>query len=182
MKKTGKILIAVLLIAVLAVTAIASTGSKKAELFYRDIKLTLNGQSVTPKDANGNVVEPFIIDGTTYLPVRAVSDALGLNVEWDSATSTVKLTEKGYADASKYSRTNPAPTGTAQTFTVSNYTNEYTATAVVNSVERGDAAWQKIKAANMFNDQPDAGKEYILANVSITLVSSKNDSAVSFAT
>ena len=46
-----------------------------------------------PKDANGNTVEPFIIDGTTYLPVRAVSNALGLNVGWDDATSTVSLGE-----------------------------------------------------------------------------------------
>ena len=43
-------------------------------------------------DANGNYVEPFIIDGTTYLPVRGIASALGLNVGWDGATKTVLLT------------------------------------------------------------------------------------------
>lgn len=69
-------------------TAAATNGSKMAELFYRDIKVTLNGKTV-----NTQASEPFIIDGTTYLPVRAVSEALGLDVKWDSATSTVVLSE-----------------------------------------------------------------------------------------
>lgn len=43
------------------------------------------------KDANGMAVEPFAIDGTTYLPVRAVSDAVGLDVEWDQKNQQVKL-------------------------------------------------------------------------------------------
>lgn len=73
-------------------TAVAVTGQKSALLDYLDIKVTLNGGTVTPKDANGNTVEPFAIDGTTYLPLRAVSSALGLGVDWDQATHTVKLT------------------------------------------------------------------------------------------
>lgn len=91
--KKRSIVIALVLVLVLALTVpvIAATTSKEAILNYRDIKITLNGQTVTPKDANGNSVEPFIIDGTTYLPVRAVSDALGLDVAWDQTTSTVAL-------------------------------------------------------------------------------------------
>jgi len=173
-------LLCIALIAACSVTAAATNGSKKVELFYRDIKIMLNGNTITPKDANGNVVEPFIIDGTTYLPVRAVSEALGLNVGWDGETQTVKLTEKGYAEGGNYGRLNPAPVGTAQTFAYSSYSETYSATVVINSVERGTAAWQKIKAANQFNDEPDAGMEYILANISITLLSSEDDAAVSF--
>ena len=78
-----------LMITVLAVPAFASTLTKTAQLVYNDIKITLNGSAVTPKDANGNAVEPFTIDGTTYLPVRAVANALGLSVGWDPTTKTV---------------------------------------------------------------------------------------------
>jgi len=42
------------------------------------------------QDANGNYVEPFIIDGTTYLPVRGISNALNLGVGWDGENNTVK--------------------------------------------------------------------------------------------
>ena len=81
-----------LLVTALVVPAFASTLSKTAQLVYNDIKITLNGGAVTPKDANGNTVEPFIIDGTTYLPLRAISNALGLGVTWDATTKTAALT------------------------------------------------------------------------------------------
>ncbi len=64
---------------------------EEATLNYNDIKITLNGEAMTPTDANGAAVEPFIIDGTTYLPVRAVANALGLTVSWDGETKTVLL-------------------------------------------------------------------------------------------
>ncbi|MGI6029769.1 MAG: stalk domain-containing protein [Candidatus Heteroscillospira sp.] len=65
---------------------------KQATLHYNDIKITVDGEPVEPRDANGNAVEPFIIDGTTYLPVRGIAEALGLNVTWDGATNTAVLT------------------------------------------------------------------------------------------
>lgn len=73
------------------VTSAFAVSMVNRELYYNDIKIRLNGKTLTPKDAAGNPVEPFIIDGTTYLPVRAVGEALGLNVSWDGATNTVIL-------------------------------------------------------------------------------------------
>lgn len=70
--------------------AVAASHVNK-QLYYNDIKVRLNGKVLDLKDANGKKVEPFIIDGTTYLPVRAVGEALGLNVSWDGATQTVVL-------------------------------------------------------------------------------------------
>ena len=180
MKKTKAIALSFILIVALGLSVLATNGSKTAELFYRDIKISLNGKEITPKDANGNPVEPFIIDGTTYLPVRGVAGALGLDVDWDGNTSTVILKEKGYSEGSDYNRQNPAPIGTKQTFSVSDYFDEYTATVVINSVVRGAEAWDMVQKANMFNDEAGEGLEYIVANVSFSLVSSKDDSAVSF--
>ena len=87
-----------LVISCVCVGAVTEVVTK--ELHYNDIKVTLNGKEITPKDANGKVVEPFIIDGTTYLPVRAVASALGLEVNWDGETNTVKL-GKDSSDAGK---------------------------------------------------------------------------------
>lgn len=99
MRKRSMVIALILVLALaLTVPVIAATTSKEATLNYRDIKITLDGQTVTTTDANGNIVEPFIIDGTTYLPVRAVSDALGLDVEWDGNTNTVALTTPGQGD------------------------------------------------------------------------------------
>lgn len=102
MGKPNKVLTIVLVVTILvvaAIPAIASNLTKDATLTYRNIRITLDGQEIQPTDANGNYVEPFIIDGTTYLPVRGVASALGLDVSWDSDTSTVELS----------SGSNPAP-------------------------------------------------------------------------
>ncbi len=69
--------------------------SVNATLNYSNIKITLDGTPVMPKDTNGNVIEPFSLDGTTYLPVRGIASALGLTVEWEQNTQTVRLTKKG---------------------------------------------------------------------------------------
>ena len=73
-------------------TALATTGSWSVTADYNDIKVTLDGEAVNLTDANGAPVEPFAISGTTYLPVRAVANALGLDVGWEQETATVKLT------------------------------------------------------------------------------------------
>lgn len=96
MKCKVKIIGLVLVVAILlSTTVFATVGSRTAELVYNNIKIMLNGKEVVPTDANGKAVEPFTIDGTTYLPVRAISTALGLNVAWDDATKTVVLDKPG---------------------------------------------------------------------------------------
>lgn len=72
-------------------TAVAASTvtTKMIEANYMGIKMVVDGVAVTPKDGNGNVVEPFASNGTTYLPVRAVAEALGKEVTWDGATSTI---------------------------------------------------------------------------------------------
>ena len=84
-----------ILVSLLVTPTLASNGSRTAKLFFRDIKIVLNGSEIQPVNADGAAVEPFIIDGTTYLPVRAVANALGLEVEWTEESSTVTLTTPG---------------------------------------------------------------------------------------
>jgi len=83
-----------ILIIMLATTVFAEQISKTINVVYRDIKITIDGEEITPKDANGKIVEPFIFDGTTYLPVRAISEAVGYDVGWDDVNNTVMLREK----------------------------------------------------------------------------------------
>ena len=46
-------------------------------------------------DSSGNPCEPFIIDGTAYLPLRGIATVLGISAHWDDATSTISLTRDG---------------------------------------------------------------------------------------
>ena len=95
MKRSLRMLIALLCLGALVITIALAAGTYTQTLtaYYRDIKLNINGQTVVPRDVNGNVVDPFIVDGTTYLPVRAVSEALGKTVDWDDGTSSVLISD-----------------------------------------------------------------------------------------
>jgi hypothetical protein len=55
------------------------------------IKIVYSGVEQTMKDTNGNVVYPIIYNGTTYVPIRAVSNMLGVSVDWKDETRTVLL-------------------------------------------------------------------------------------------
>lgn len=83
-------LIVATLVYTLGVPALAAT-IKQINVAYSDIKITLNGQEIIPRDANGRIVEPFSVDGTIYLPIRAISETMGLNVTWDRVMNTVIL-------------------------------------------------------------------------------------------
>ena len=76
--------------------------SETAELFYNNIKIYIDGGEIVPKDGNGNVVEPFTMNGTTYLPVRAISNAFGKDVEWDGATQSVYIGKKDQIKPDNY--------------------------------------------------------------------------------
>lgn len=92
-------MLTMLIIVSLAGTASATLGKITKELEYRNIKVSLDGEVLDLKDAAGNHVEPFMFDGTNYLPVRALAEALGLNVAWDGSTSTVVLTSEPTEEA-----------------------------------------------------------------------------------
>ena len=74
-------------------TAVAASTvtTKMIEANYMGIKIVVDGVEITPTNANGTVVEPFASEGTTYLPVRAIGEALGKQVTWDGDTATVYI-------------------------------------------------------------------------------------------
>ena len=53
------------------------------------IKIKLNGEDFTPKEADGTINYPIIYQGRTYLPVRSIAEALKMQVDWDNQTRTV---------------------------------------------------------------------------------------------
>lgn len=71
--------------------SLAKVRVQAVERYFKDIKIILDGNEILPKDSKGNIIEPFIIEGTTYLPVRAISESLGLDVKWDKENNIVFL-------------------------------------------------------------------------------------------
>ena len=80
-KETIKVFISGFIVAALifglTVGTFASSLSETIEVVYNNIKLVIDGQNIKfGKDTAGNQIEPFIYNGTTYLPVRTVGEAI----------------------------------------------------------------------------------------------------------
>ena len=57
-----------------------------------EISCTIGESTITVNDKTTAIdVAPYVKDGRTFLPVRAVADALDMEVEWEQSTSTVVL-------------------------------------------------------------------------------------------
>ena len=95
MKKIISVALVLCLLFSMGITASAAPRTEKVDITYRAISIVLDGKEITPCDAEGNTVEPFIMNGTTYLPLRAIAQAMGLGVAWDGKTNTVTLTSGG---------------------------------------------------------------------------------------
>lgn len=66
-------------------------GEKNINISYRDISVVLDGEELELKTADGKSAEPFIYEGTTYLPLRAVAEATKTEVEWDGDANSIYL-------------------------------------------------------------------------------------------
>lgn len=84
------VLVTLILIA-LPVSALASDGSFKLTAY--PIQVLVNGEVFRPVDAEGNEVMVFTVNGTTYTPLRALAEAYGLEVGYDSARNIATVTK-----------------------------------------------------------------------------------------
>lgn len=81
------VLISVLVVSLMS-TAAATLGKKAIDVEYKNLRVFLDGEELSLTDANGKTVEPFAYNGTTFVPVRAISEALGIDVFYYDFEST----------------------------------------------------------------------------------------------
>lgn len=89
--------------ALLANTSFAAATKKNLEVYYNNIKVKYNNQEVSI-DAS---LEPFLVDGSTFIPLRKMGEVFGKKVTWDAATYTVNVEDASpAADQSKVDELN----------------------------------------------------------------------------
>lgn len=72
------------------ITAIAASTLRTINVNY-GINIEVNGKNQTLTDAGGNKVDPFVYNGTTFVPIRAISEIFGANVDYIPATNTATI-------------------------------------------------------------------------------------------
>ena len=179
MKKSTKKLLTLLLtlslalnVALVAVTASGTLQEIVANLNY-GITIEYNDVDQTMTDANGNRVYPISYNGTTYLPIRAVANMMGVKVEWDGPTNHVLL-GNSFVDQQAVT---PAPVTTSKkTFTTAVYMGEYQPVEVtITSVRQGAEALQLMQQyqnnLNLNVNSIEPGTEAVLLEYEVTIPS-----------
>lgn len=89
----GMVTMALIVSSVISVMAISGRMSIEID----PISIQVNGITFEPKDATGADVPVFAYNGTTYAPLRALAEAYGLDVWYDSASNLAAVGAKGTA-------------------------------------------------------------------------------------
>ncbi|MDN9010488.1 copper amine oxidase N-terminal domain-containing protein [Brevibacillus laterosporus] len=87
-KKTLLLLSSALLIGALPATTDAAVVKKNIQATYNNVKVKYNGYVVP------TTTEPFIVNGTTYIPLRMMAGVFNKDVSWDQATFTVSVGDR----------------------------------------------------------------------------------------
>lgn len=93
MKKRLQGIVIGVMIGVLCTSGVAYAKSvtKQIEVSYSGINVYKDNELCELKDASGNTIEPFIYNGSTYMPLRAVAELAGMDVTWEGNTQSAYL-------------------------------------------------------------------------------------------
>jgi len=96
MKKLSKLTLVVTGVLVTSLITVSSVWGynalRKVDATANDnIKIYYDGQLKSFTEEDGSKISPVIINGRTYLPLRAIADLVGIGVEWDGTTQSIKL-------------------------------------------------------------------------------------------
>jgi hypothetical protein len=93
--KVRKIFVVSIVVALVLGTAVGAFAANNLQsitaYLNSGIKIVYNGNVQELKDNNDNKVVPITYNGTTYVPLRAISNILGEDVNWDSSSNSVIL-------------------------------------------------------------------------------------------
>lgn len=138
-------------------------------------KVLVNGKEFTSDPP------ALVVEGRTYLPLRAIGDALGVPVNWNDELGQAEVGTVTSVGGEEYSRTNPAPIGTTQACIKSSdwlEEDNYTVEMRVTEFVRGDAAYEALKEKSPVYDEPEEGYEYLNAKIAFSVVSTKGDFSI----
>ncbi|WP_373166322.1 copper amine oxidase N-terminal domain-containing protein [Agathobaculum sp. Marseille-P7918] len=97
-KKSLRVPVLCLICGLLLSSVAFAVSNRTITVSYGDITIYLNGEKKVATDVSGKVVEPLIYEGTTYVPVRAISEWFGKTVTWQGSTNSVLINDSAFSD------------------------------------------------------------------------------------
>lgn len=77
-----------IVLALTMVTTVVFATPQTREIVFGINDITVNGRAINFSDDE----RPFILGGLAFLPVRVISDELGLGLDWNPVTQTINIT------------------------------------------------------------------------------------------
>lgn len=95
-RKTKNVLLVIIVTIILITLAIPieATMRQKEITVTTGVIVYVDNEKINPIDANGKPVATFMYNGTTYLPVRAIANAVGREIRWNDKTKSVYIGEQ----------------------------------------------------------------------------------------
>ncbi len=146
---------------------------EEINVHFNTLSLYLDGGEI-----NG---ETLLYNGTTYLPLRATAETLGLSADYNGVTKTVTLTKSMGEPQEIGSFANPVPLGNSYTWEGktdgAKEQRHFKDTIVVKEVIRGDKAYELSQYGNQHNPTPEPHEEIILVYIDQTLTFTTSNGA-----
>lgn len=142
MKKSFKTLVIGLALISAFVLGAHASSTLEAISAYLNYGITIeyDGKTQEMFDANGVRIYPISYQGSTYVPIRAISNILGVDVNWDGENQKILLgTPAGGIDL----------INTFQPFSNTNYSDIYTGYTTFSSVQTTAGKTQSIGGMNV---------------------------------
>ena len=105
MKKRFAIVTAAIMAAAMAVPTFGATIRTADAQLRSDFTIVVDGDEVDFKTSSGDAVYPILYEGTTYLPLRAIGELMGKNVNWDEKNKVITIS--GERDSTSSNKDNP---------------------------------------------------------------------------
>lgn len=129
----GMVTMALITSSIISAVAISSRISIEVD----PINIQVNGTIFQPKDTTGADVPVFAYNGTTYAPLRALAEAYGLDVWYDSASNLAAVGPKGSAPATVPTASDSIPAGPVTLYAADGRTTEVEADQVEANIAVG---------------------------------------------
>lgn len=179
--------------------ALGETVKKTIEVVYNSVNLTVNGKKV--------YADNILYNGTTYVPLRAISEMLGKEVGWDQATFTASINDKKdeglkkeeikeEGNTSVTSKQNPARMNEKQIITKKDYKGnleykiEFTMTDLVSGqnalnilLDKDEYLVTGVSKSGYLNDKKwTDDEEFIMAKFKLKVIETKDNKSKLFTT
>ncbi|GAA0386682.1 copper amine oxidase N-terminal domain-containing protein [Paenibacillus motobuensis] len=151
-----------------AITVGAATGIQKIQAaLNHNITFELDGSSWTPRDPDGKKLSALVYDGSTYVPLRAVSEALGAEVNWNGGAQKIIINSNGgnegipYKDGQNNGSSSSGSSTSSNSGSASTGSNSSSSSSSTSSSSMGSGVFTYKKDFNENTAKDELAKESI---------------------